>query len=236
MFRISKTLTKLALMAIAGVALSGCVAPHTKQSTKAVEKTTAVTVGMKKNLGAYGSNSIPDSVEKSGLANNAVPLRFSDFMYSSYYAAEKLVSNLKRPLDPAKSIIVASVVDIDNVNKSTTFGRMLSEHVASRLSLLNLSVSEVKHRNTSILVRQHEGEFILSRNTKDILPAQDAQAVFAGTYAVGQDTVYVSVRLLRATDGVILSSFDYRLEMSSDIRRLLGVKRKTGEYLVRYER
>ncbi len=149
-------------------------------------------------------------------------LRYSDPIYSSYTAAEKLATGAKFNLDPRKKILIASAVDIDDVGKSSTFGRILSEHVASRLSQLGFQVTEVKARQGTVLIERRNGEFLLSRDAKSISLKHDAQAVFVATYAAAQKTVYVSVRLLRAVDGVILSSYDYRLEMTGDVRQLLG--------------
>lgn len=149
-------------------------------------------------------------------------LRYSDPIYSSYYAAEKLANSARVNLDPKKKILIASAVDIDDVGRSSTFGRMLSEHVASRLSQLGFQVTEVKARQGTVLIERRNGEFLLSRDARSITMKHNAQAVFVATYAAASSTVYVSVRLLRAVDGVILSAYDYRLAMTEDVRQLLG--------------
>ena len=75
-----------------------------------------------------------------------------------------------------------------------------------------------------IISEYGKGEFILSRNVKEISRSRGAQAVIAGTYALGADSVYVTVRLIRATDGKILSSYDYTLRMDDNILYLVGAR------------
>jgi len=65
---------------------------------------------------------------------------------------------------------------------------------------------------------------MLSIEIKAISQNHDAQAVVAGTYAVGQDTIYVSVRILRATDSMIISAHDYNVPLTPDFRALLRSK------------
>lgn len=85
------------------------------------------------------------------------------------------------------------------------------------------TVAELKLRN-SILIEEGKGEFILSRDVREISRSRGAQAVIAGTYAVGADSVYVNVRLIRASDSKILSAYDYALRMDDNILYLVGAR------------
>ena len=70
-------------------------------------------------------------------------------------------------------------------------------------------------------IKQRGGEFLLSREIKAISSQHDAQAVIVGTYAVGRKNVYITVRLIRASDSVILASHDYSLPLDSDVAFML---------------
>jgi hypothetical protein len=50
----------------------------------------------------------------------------------------------------------------------------------------------------------------------------NAAAVIAGTYAVGRNNVYVSARLIRAADNLIIASHDYALPLGPDTKALLA--------------
>src|SRR5262245_41796228 len=136
----------------------------------------------------------------------------------SYAAAERLVAQVGEPLDPTKPILVASLADINNLDQSSAFGRMIAEQVGSLLSQLGYSVAETKLRNTFAI--NANGEFILSRDLRNISAAHAAQVALAGTYAPGATAVYVNLKLLRLVDGEVIGSFDYSLPAGPNTRSL----------------
>lgn len=144
-----------------------------------------------------------------------------DLVANSYQAAERLVRGLHQPLDMTKPVLVATLVDVADMRQSTDLGRMISEQVSSRLTQLGYHTKEMKFRG-SFLVRQGGGEFVLSRALRDISREQDAQAVVAGVYAVARDAVYITLRVVRASDSAVLASYDYALPLGPDTAALLG--------------
>ncbi len=151
------------------------------------------------------------------------PTAANDMIFSSYAAADRLVQTSQGGLDRAKPVLVASLVNINSLERSSGLGRVIAEQISSRLVSSGYSVAELKFRN-SILIEEGKGEFILSRDVQEISRSRGAQAVIAGTYAVGANSVYVNVRLIRASDSKILSSYDYALRMDDNILYLVGVR------------
>ena len=45
--------------------------------------------------------------------------------------------------------------------------------------------------------------------------------MIAGTYAVARQSVYVTARLIRATDNLVLAAYDYVLPLGPDARALV---------------
>ncbi|GHA84365.1 FlgO family outer membrane protein [Modicisalibacter luteus] len=123
-------------------------------------------------------------------------------------------------LDPEKPIITATFVDIDDLKKSSTLGRALSEMFASGLVQAGLTVVEVKMRD-SLFIEESAGELILSRDVHRLSTAHNAQAILIGTYAQAEKTAYVNVRIVRARDNVILGATTVRLPLDRDIRAML---------------
>ncbi|MFD2207647.1 FlgO family outer membrane protein [Kiloniella antarctica] len=148
-----------------------------------------------------------------------------------YNAADTLVYTSSQNLDRNASVLVASIVDVDALETSSTFGRTLSEQLSGRIAQLGYSVSEVKMRD-SLAVRPHQGELMLSRDLAFLAGRQDAQAVLTGTYSIGEHSVFVNLRLLRAGDGRILSATDFRLNKDADISSMLPTKTQGGWVLV----
>jgi TolB-like protein len=152
-----------------------------------------------------------------------------DLVANSYQAAERLLRGLQQPLDPEKPILVATLVDVADMQHSSNLGRIVSEQVSSRLTQLGYQTREMKFRG-SFLVQRGGGEFVLSRALRDISQKQDAQAVVAGVYAVAQDGVYVTLRMVRATDSAVIASYDYRLPLGPDTAYLLGSVSNVVQY------
>ncbi len=151
------------------------------------------------------------------------PTAANDMIFSSYAAADRLVQTPQGGLDRTKPVLVTSLVSINRLERSSGLGRLIAEQISSRLVSSGYTVAELKMRN-SILIEEGKGEFILSRDVREISRSRGAQAVIAGTYAVGADSVYVNVRLIRASDSKILSAYDYALRMDDNILYLVGAR------------
>ncbi|BBI49717.1 hypothetical protein HORIV_21380 [Vreelandella olivaria] len=65
------------------------------------------------------------------------------------------------------------------------------------------------------------GELILSRQVQRLTAQHNARSILMGTYAQGQDYVYVSARVVRAGDAMVLGSADFRLPLNNNTRSLL---------------
>jgi hypothetical protein len=102
-------------------------------------------------------------------------------------------------------------------------GRVIGEQIGSRFAQQGFTVIEIKMRN-NIFVKEGSGEFALSRSIKEISQSHNAAAVIAGTYAVGRQSVFVNARLIRATDNLMLASYDYVLPLGPDAKALMAAQ------------
>jgi len=125
-----------------------------------------------------------------------------------------------RELDPAKPVVAASFVNIDDLSESSTFGRTLSEMFASSLSRAGLTLIEVKMRD-SLFIEQQTGELVLSRDIRRLSASHNAQAILLGTYGQGQSTAYVNVRLVRTRDNVVLGASSVQIPLDRNTRAML---------------
>jgi TolB-like protein len=132
-----------------------------------------------------------------------------------YHVADRLISNLKQPINSGDSIIVATFVDIDDLNRSSTFGRIIAEQIASRLSQKGYKVKEVKFRQDTIFMQEGEGEFLLSRDLRTISEKHNASAVVVGTYGEVYKEMYVSARIINPSNSLLISSCDFGLAPGS---------------------
>jgi TolB-like protein len=144
----------------------------------------------------------------------------ADIVDLSYKAADILMVQAGNRIDTDKAIITASFANIDNLDESSSFGRIVSQQLSSRFIQKGYKVAEMLLRK-NIYIREKEGEFLLSRAVKNISAQHDAQAVVVGTYAIASENVYVTAKMVRTSDNVVLSSLDYSLPIGPDLRRLV---------------
>jgi TolB-like protein len=139
---------------------------------------------------------------------------------ANYKAADSLLNKIQPKLPKDSPILVASFVNIDDLDNSSTFGRVVSEQFASRFKQRNYTTIEMKLR-TNVFIRADSGEFLLSRELAEISTKHRAQAVVVGTYAVASKKVYLTTRVINVSDGRVLSSYDYDIPITSDVFKML---------------
>lgn len=156
------------------------------------------------------------SLSQSPLPPEPVP-NLSELAHEA--AAQMVASN--PDMTRYSPMIAATFVDIDDLAQSSTFGRISSELMASALSRQGIKVREVKMRD-SLFIEEQVGELILSRQVQRLSARYDARSILMGTYALGQDYAYVSARVVRSTDALVLGTADFRLPLNNNTRTLLG--------------
>lgn len=147
---------------------------------------------------------------------------------ANYFVANELMSASALSLDKDRPILVAPIMDVDHLDRSSSFGRLTAEHLSSRFVQAGYVVLEAKLRRENLFSRQGTSEMLLSGELKNLCETLNAQAVLVGAYSAGSDKVYVTARLVRPTDNVILASHDYWLPLGPDTGALLQPARYRG--------
>ncbi len=125
-----------------------------------------------------------------------------------------------RPGSEEAPLIVATLANIDALEQSSTLGRVISEQVASRVAQMGRSVVELKVRN-SIYIKRNEGEFLLTREIKEVASAHKAQGVIVGTYAESASFVHVTLKLVDPSTSYVLAAYDYSLPLDKQVKSML---------------
>jgi hypothetical protein len=140
------------------------------------------------------------------------------FLQANRDAMNRLLAGL--PPAQVSPLLVATIVDVNDLRVSSPLGRTLSEQYSSAAAAAGIDVREMKLRG-DVFVREQTGELLLSREIKDIARVHQATAVLVGTYSVAGQYVYVNVKLVRSETGQILRGYDYALPMDRDVQRLV---------------
>ncbi len=157
-----------------------------------------------------------------------------------YRATDRMIENMRpRPgnagiVTPVDQVIVATIVSVDDLDRSSTLGRLTSQLVLNRLTQLGYQARDVTF--VRALDISPDGEKILSRDARRLSRQYNASAVVAGTYAVGGLTIFVNLRLLSAEDGSVISSADLEFPLNADTWPLVETKAprvtRTPEFLI----
>ncbi|MEJ5027610.1 MULTISPECIES: FlgO family outer membrane protein [unclassified Comamonas] len=148
----------------------------------------------------------------------------SVFLANSQDAINKLTASVAPQSTGTGPVLVATVVNVNNMGASSPLGRTLSEIYANQMAARGFHVKEVKLR-TDLYVREGTGELLLSREMRDIARSQNASMVLVGTFSPAANFTYVSLKLVRTEDSRILSGYDYALPNDRDVTRLLNAPR-----------
>lgn len=142
------------------------------------------------------------------------------FVPANYRAADVLIAQLDGKLSPSLPFIIATIVDIDELDRSSTLGRLVSEHISARFAQAGYRTVELKLRN-KIYMASGQGELLLTREIRDIAVSHDAQAVVVGTYGESSNFVFINLKVIRPRDNIALAVHNYALPLDRDVRTLV---------------
>jgi hypothetical protein len=157
-----------------------------------------------------------DPTYEQAAANPLIP--------ANYAAASALLAHLQGRLAIDQPLIMATLVNIDALDRSSTLGRLVSEQVSARFSLAGHRMIEMKFRDTIYMARD-QGELMLTRELRDIARTHDAQAVVVGTYAQSSEFVFINLKVIEPQTNVVLAVHDYALPLDGMTRSMLRTNR-----------
>ncbi|NGZ85042.1 FlgO family outer membrane protein [Duganella aceris] len=159
------------------------------------------------------------STPKSDEGNYAT-ISSNQFIDANYKAADSLMRQLSGKLMADKPLIMATIVNIDALEQTTTLGRLVSEQLSTRLSQGGLSMLEMKLRN-SVYLKRNQGELMLTREIGEVATSHNAQAIVVGSYAETSDMVFINVKVIQPNTNFVMAGQDYVLAKEAIVRSML---------------
>ena len=148
----------------------------------------------------------------------------SRFVASNREAINKLVGGIDVSTFGDTPVLVATVVNVNDLRRAAPLGRTLSEQYASSMVANGFNVKELKLRG-DVFIKEETGELLLSREIKDIARSHHASMVLVGTYSAAATFTYISLKLVRTEDSRIIRAYDYALPNDTDVTRMLQAPR-----------
>lgn len=141
------------------------------------------------------------------------------FIVANHLATERLLRDSQVDVASYGRLAVAPFTDLDRPGKSAHLGRMIGGQIASRLTQLGYPVVEV------------DGA---AREAGGVGSSDRARAVIVGQYAISQDRIFVTARLIdTAVDNQVVSAVDYALPLDQTTLGLVTGCFRQGQWVCR---
>lgn len=142
-------------------------------------------------------------------------------MNVSYKAGDALLAQLNGKLVQGKPLIMATIVNIDALEQSSTLGRLLSEQITTRLVHGGVKMVEMKLRN-NVYLKRNTGELMLTREIGEVALAHHAQAIVVGSYAESNEFIFINLKVIQPNTNFVLAGYDFVLARDRVVRSMLS--------------
>lgn len=152
--------------------------------------------------------------------NRYQEVKDTDLIEASHDAADQLGDKLTRIVPPHSLIMVSTLLNVDNLNQTSAFGRIVSDQIASAFHDAGHDIIGME-MPIDLFVMQEGGELALSDYAKAKLRKQKAAVLVGGVYAPGKKHTYVSLRVIDVFSKRVISTYDFSVPMGPDAKLLL---------------
>jgi len=143
----------------------------------------------------------------------------ADLVEVSYDAVDELQDRLSQKLPKNSLIVVSTLLNVDNLNKTSAFGRIISDQIASAFHKEGHRIIGME-MPIDLFSMKENGSLELSDDTKKLLVSHKAGILVGGVYAPGKRNTYVSLRAIDLVTKSIISSADLSVPMGPDAKLL----------------
>lgn len=118
--------------------------------------------------------------------------------------ADELFSTIS--IEKRPSIILTSFVDLNQLNKTTTFGRLLSESMYNELHIRKFNITDFRGQDAVSV--NADGEFHITRDTDKLKDhIESIEFVLVGTYVrFEESSVLLNARIMDSESGKVVST------------------------------
>ncbi|MBM4009747.1 MAG: hypothetical protein FJ285_09185 [Planctomycetes bacterium] len=176
-------------------------------------------------------------VSRQSLVLDASPTALTsydaNYTETAYRAVQYMLHNARDQIvgddafDSTRPVLCAVCVDLNDMNKTTNFGRLMGQSLKTALQAQRANkIIEVDLRQAYIPIVQGEnaGEFLLSRNLLTLAPRFNAGAALVSTYSIALNKVYVTVELINVDQNVIVAAHQFEVPIGPRTWALLTNK------------
>jgi TolB-like protein len=139
--------------------------------------------------------------------------------------AGSIDNSARGKIAPSATVAVMTFVDVDNMYRSATFGRYITEEMITNLAGAGYKVKEIRV-SPDIFTDIRIGELGLTREMSQIVANANADSLLVGTYTKAGDTILVEARLVKADTGIVIGSGSGVIEAGESNKLIAGLLKK----------
>ena len=154
---------------------------------------------------------------------NPEPVRLDEASFLNtqiHEIALQLLRNFRDDAGPNGPVAVATFVDLNNLYRTSPFGRYIAEQLMGELQRAGFNVVEIRKAD-SIMVKPRFGEYGLSRDIQELARQSSARYILAGTYVTRGHYIMINARLVSNENNLVASSGLKILRKDPFLERLL---------------
>lgn len=137
------------------------------------------------------------------------------FVWKMRWLAEQVYNQMAN-IEPSKTtVLMTTLTPVDDLYKSNSFGRLCMEQLMTEFTKMDFVVIEAR-KTDNYMIKNHEGEFSLSRDLASISKDWRADMVLVGTYSRSDDQVLMNVRLVSAKNGGVIAGATGQMDLRGD--------------------
>ncbi len=119
--------------------------------------------------------------------------------------AMQLLKNFRGETGPDGPIVVTTFVDLNNLYRTSPFGRYIAEQLMGELQRAGFNVVEIR-KTEALMIKPRFGEYGLSREIQEIARQSSARYVLAGTYVTRGRYILINARVISNENNLVASS------------------------------
>jgi TolB-like protein len=135
------------------------------------------------------------------------------------FLADQLERNIDNKKYSAAPAIVTSFASLDNLKKTSSIGRIISENLIHELQVRKWDILDI--RLVKDMIMTDSGEFSLSRDFNQLRNTYKVSCIITGTYSTAGRNIIVNARVIDMDTGTVVSSAQTTMPLNDTTRELI---------------
>lgn len=122
----------------------------------------------------------------------------------AHQIAMELDKSKSDDLIKSKTMVILSIVDIDNYKHTSDLSKRITENLISEMQKIGYRILDYKATNAIIM--DNKGEYLFSRALKDLKKERKVTYALSGTYTRYRDSMTINCRIINIQSSIVVAT------------------------------